>query len=407
MRYRSANDYMREIFGRKIYKISINGGFTGPNRDGTLGTRGCIFCSGAGSGDFSEDPALPISVQIEMAKKRVEAKLPRRRESAEDNPERSSSVDECAAERSNSGEEGAAERSSSVEEGAGERLNSGEEGAAERSSSGNGGAAEKLSSGGDGMSAKSCPRYMAYFQAFTNTYAPVDRLRDMFTEAIMHPDVVGLSIATRPDCLPEDVIDLLGKLNLIKPVWVELGLQTIHETTAEYIRRGYPLEVYTDVVKRLSGRVSHVITHVIIGLPGESLEDILETVRYVGNLSREVRTGMADIFLHRHESETATESESLNQSYCEIETTYGIKLQLLHVIRGTDLEEEYKKGAFECLSMDEYVNIVHDAIELLPEEMVVHRITGDGAKKTLIAPLWSADKKRVLNSLNRVLNKSK
>lgn len=301
MKYRSANDYMKEVFGRKIYKISINGGFTCPNRDGTLGTGGCIFCSGEGSGDFSEDASLSVSEQIENGKKRVEAKLPKNAD-------------------------------------------------------------------------KSLPQYMAYFQAFTNTYAPVEKLRKLFTEAVMHPDVVGISIATRPDCLPEDVIELLDELNKIKPVWIELGLQTVHQRTAEYIRRGYELPVYADTLKRLVGHVSHIITHVILGLPGETKEDMLETVRYVGDIAMIAPKNLI-----------------------------GIKLQLLHVIRGTDLEKDYQAGKFECLTLEEYADIIHDAIGSLPDDIVVHRITGDGAKRTLVAPLWSADKKKVLNTLNKIL----
>lgn len=301
MQYRSANDYMKEVFGRKIYKISINGGFTCPNRDGTLGTGGCIFCSGEGSGDFSEDAALSVSEQIENGKKRVEAKLPK-------------SAD------------------------------------------------------------KTLPQYMAYFQAFTNTYAPIEKLRKLFTEAIQHPDIVGISVATRPDCLPEDVIELLYELNIIKPVWVELGLQTVHQRTAEYIRRGYELPCYTDALKRLTGRVSHIITHVILGLPGETKEDMLETVRFVGDIAMIAPKNLI-----------------------------GIKLQLLHVIRGTDLEKDYLDGKFDCLTLEEYADLIHDAIDMLPDDIVVHRITGDGAKRTLVAPLWSADKKRVLNTLNKIL----
>ncbi len=301
MQYRSANDYMKEVFGRKIYKISINGGFTCPNRDGTLGTGGCIFCSGEGSGDFSEDAALSVSEQIENGKKRVEAKLPK-------------SAD------------------------------------------------------------KTLPQYMAYFQAFTNTYAPIEKLRKLFTEAIQHPDIVGISVATRPDCLPEDVIELLYELNNIKPVWVELGLQTVHQRTAEYIRRGYELPCYTDALKRLTGRVSHIITHVILGLPGETKEDMLETVRFVGDIAMIAPKNLI-----------------------------GIKLQLLHVIRGTDLEKDYLDGKFDCLTLEEYADLIHDAIDMLPDDIVVHRITGDGAKRTLVAPLWSADKKRVLNTLNKIL----
>ena len=302
-KYISTNDYMKQVFGRKIYKISINGGFTCPNRDGTLGTEGCIFCSGYGSGDFSEDAALSVTEQIEKAKVRVEAKMPQRN------------------------------------------------------------------------TASDVGRYMAYFQAFTNTYAPVERLRSLYMEAVNNPDIVGISIATRPDCLPDEVIDLLEEINKIKPVWVELGLQTVHAKSAEYIRRGYELPVYEDAMRRLRGKVAHIITHVILGLPGETREDMLESVRYVGSFVENAAAG----------------------------NEFGIKLQLLHVIRGTDLEKDYLAGHFSCMSMEEYVDLIADCIEALPENMVIHRITGDGAKKTLVAPMWSADKKRVLNALNKKL----
>ena len=284
---RTVNRYLREQYGTKVYKIALNGGFTCPNRDGTKGTGGCIFCSGSGSGDFAESPGLSVTEQIEEGKRRVEAKMPKE--------------------------------------------------------------------GG---------KYIAYFQAFTNTYAPVERLRALFTEAIRHPDVVILSIATRPDCLPPDVIALLAELSRIKPVWVELGLQTIHEKTAEYIRRGYPLLDYDEAVKRLREAGIYTITHVILGLPGETNEEMLETVSYVA------RSGVQ-----------------------------GIKLQLLHVLEGTDLAEEYRAGKFEVLSMDEYVGLVKESLARLPEEMTVHRMTGDGNRRELIAPLWSLDKKRVLNRI--------
>ena len=208
-------------------------------------------------------------------------------------------------------------------------------------------------------------KYIAYFQSFTNTYAPVSYLEPLFRAAIGHPDVAVLSIATRPDCLPEDVLDLLAELNRIKPVWVELGLQTIHPDTARYIRRGYELPVYDRAVSDLKARGIEVITHVILGLPGESREQILDTVRYVGA------------------------------------RTDGIKLQLLHVLRGTDLARDYAAGRFRTLELDEYCDLIVDCLRCLPEHVVVHRLTGDGAKKDLIAPLWSGDKKRVLNTLNR------
>ncbi len=287
MQYYSLNQYLKDTFGEKVYKIAIDGGFTCPNRDGSIDTRGCIFCSGMGSGDFAESRMNTITEQIENGKQRL--------------------------------------------------LN-------------------KISNG----------KYIAYFQAFTNTYAPVEELRSKYMEAVRHPDIVAISIATRPDCLSDDVIALLKEINEIKPTWVELGLQTIHENTAEYIRRGYPLDVYDEAVCRLKEIGVDIIVHVILGLPGESKKEMLETVRYVGN-------------------------SGVN----------GIKLQLLHVIRGTDLEHEYNNGVFDVMSMEEYTSLVADCIAILPERMVIHRMTGDGDKKTLIAPLWSGDKKRVLNLLNK------
>lgn len=288
MEYCSFNRYLRDTFGDKIYKISINAGFTCPNRDGTLGTRGCIFCSRGGSGDFAESSALSITQQIESGKARVQS---------------------------------------------------------------------KIKSG----------KYIAYFQAFTNTYAPIDILRSNFFEAINHKDIVALSIATRPDCLPDEVISLLDELNKIKPVFVELGLQTIHEKSAEYIRRGYPLSVYDKAVKKLKSIGINIVTHVIIGLPNESKEDMLQTVRYVCNAG-----------------------------------TNGIKLQLLHVLKNTDLADDYEAGKFKTLEMDEYLDIIKACVEIIPKDIVIHRLTGDGAKKDLIAPLWSADKKKVLNAINKL-----
>ena len=209
-------------------------------------------------------------------------------------------------------------------------------------------------------------KYIAYFQRFTGTYAPPDRLRSLYTQSILHPDVVALSIATRPDCLPDDTVALLSKLNRIKPVWAELGLQTVHETTAEYIRRGYPLSVYDDAVCRLHAAGIMVIVHMILGLPGETPDMMVETARYIGQSGAD-----------------------------------GIKFQLLHVLKGTDLAEDYCKGRFQVLSLDEYVQILESCVEAIPADMVVHRLTGDGAKRDLIAPLWSADKKHVLNEIKR------
>ncbi len=289
MKYYSLNNYLRDTFGCKVYKLSLDGGFTCPNRDGTIGTRGCIFCSAGGSGDFAESRALSITEQIEHGKKRVVSKIK------------------------------------------------------------------------DG-------KYIAYFQAFTNTYAPIDILRKKFFEALNHNDIVALSIATRPDCLGDDVIALLDELNKIKPVFVELGLQTIHEKTAEYIRRGYPLSVYDEAVKKLKAIGVNIVVHVIIGLPNESRDDILETVQYVCG-------------------------SGIN----------GIKLQLLHVLKNTDLANEYYRGNVKVLELAEYADIIKECVDIIPKSIVIHRLTGDGAKKDLIAPLWSADKKRVLNTINKAL----
>lgn len=288
MEYYSFNQYLRDKFGCKVYKISLNGGFTCPNRDGTIDTRGCIFCSAGGSGDFAESPSLSITQQIENGKKRVE---------------------------------------------------------------------KKIKSG----------KYIAYFQAFTNTYAPIDVLREKYFEAVNHPDIVMLSIATRPDCLSSEILNLLNEINKIKPVMVELGLQTIHEKTAKYIRRGYSLNVYDEAVKNLKYIGINTVVHLIIGLPFESKEDMLESVKYVCDSSID-----------------------------------GIKLQLLHILKGTDLEKDYQNGLFCALTMEEYLDIIKSCVEIIPKNIVIHRLTGDGAKKDLIAPLWSADKKRVLNAINKL-----
>lgn len=292
MEYLSFNKYLKDKFGQKVYKISLDGGFTCPNRDGKTGTRGCIFCSKGGSGDFDESREMSITEQIENGKKKVE---------------------------------------------------------------------KKIKSG----------KYIAYFQAFTNTYAPVEMLRQKYEEAINHPDIVALSIATRPDCLGDDVLRLLDEMNKIKPVFVELGLQTIHQKSAKYIRRGYDLSVYDKAVRDLKKIGVNVVVHVILGLPNESENDMLETVKYV----------------------------------CESGAN-GIKLQLLHVIDGTDLAKDYKKGLFKTLEFDEYVNLIVKCVKIIPKDIVIHRLTGDGAKKDLIAPLWSADKKRVLNAINKALRES-
>lgn len=286
--YKSVNDYYKQKFGYKVYKLSIDGGFTCPNRDGTIGTGGCIFCSALGSGEFAEK-GNSITEQLERAKTKVE---------------------------------------------------------------------KKIKNG----------KYIAYFQSFTNTYAPLEKLKKLYYEAIKPDYIVGLSIGTRPDCLSDDIIEFLKELNNIKPVCVELGLQTTNEETAQYIRRGYQNIVYFDAVKRLKAAGINVVTHIIIGLPFETKQDAINTTLNA------VSAG-----------------------------TDGIKFHLLHVLKNTDLENEYNAGKFECLTLPQYAEILKDCISVLPPEVVVHRITGDGAKKDLVAPLWSADKKRVLNFLNEYL----
>ncbi|MBQ6152494.1 MAG: TIGR01212 family radical SAM protein [Ruminococcus sp.] len=286
----SLSDYCKEKFGWKVYKLSLSSGCSCPNRDGKLGTKGCIFCSNGGSGEFAESAYLSVTEQLRAAKTRVEEKY-----------------------------KGAS--------------------------------------------------YIAYFQPFSNTYGDPAYLRALYYEAIAPHCVVGLSVATRPDCLEDEIIDLLSQINRVKPVTVELGLQTIHESTARYIRRGYSLSVYDDAVERLHKEGIEVVTHLILGLPGETPQMMLDSVKYVG------------------------------------QRTDGIKLQLLHVIEGTDLAEEYRKGRFQTLTLEEYTDILCRAIELLPEKVVIHRITGDGDKRSLIAPLWSADKKRVLNYINSEMDR--
>jgi radical SAM protein (TIGR01212 family) len=290
MFYTSLNDHYRRKFGCKVYKLSIDAGFTCPNRDGTLDTRGCIFCSEHGGGEFAQGICTSVREQLEKAKSRVSEKI---------------------------GPQG---------------------------------------------------KYIAYFQSFTNTYAPVSTLRRLYLEAMEPEEIVGLAIGTRPDCLQEDVIALLRELNRIKPITVELGLQTIHEDTARWMRRGYPTPVYDDGVRRLKEAGIEVVTHLILGLPGETAEMALASTCHA------VKVG-----------------------------TDGFKFHLLHVLKGTDLEQEYRSGAFECLELDEYARWLKLCLSALPEHIVVHRITGDGAKRDLVAPLWSADKKRVLNFLNNYL----
>lgn len=286
----TVNEYCRQQFGQKLYKLSLDGGMTCPNRDGMLDTRGCIFCSAGGSGDFTPNRNKPIEEQINEAKEKVSAKYK-----------------------------------------------------------------------GD--------KYIAYFQAYTNTYAPIETLRQIFMPVISRDDIAVLSIATRPDCLSDEVLVLLDELNQIKPVWVELGLQTIHEKTADYIRRGYRLAIYDKAIKDLNAIGIHTITHIILGLPGETKEDMLASVRHV-----------------------------------VLQKSKGIKLQLLHVLKNTDLAKDYQNGLFNTMEFEEYVDLVAECVKLLPTDMVVHRLTGDGPKSLLVAPIWSADKKRVLNALHKKMN---
>ncbi|WP_097015704.1 TIGR01212 family radical SAM protein [Anaerocolumna aminovalerica] len=290
--YYSLNYYLKQEFGQKVYKLSLNGGMTCPNRDGTLGTSGCIFCSLGGSGDFAASPELSVTNQIEEAKKLVKGKI-----------------------------------------------------------------------NGKDITEK----YIAYFQAYTNTYGEISHLRNIFTEAISHPDIAALSIATRPDCLADDVIALLADLNKIKPVWIELGLQTCHEKTSLLIRRGYSLSCFEEAVKNLHQINVTMVVHIILGLPGESFSDMLETISYITSFHKK---GMP---------------------------IQGIKLQLLHVLKNTDLA----KYSFHVLSLEEYMDILISCIEMLPKDMVIHRLTGDGPKSLLIAPLWSSNKKLVLNRIHK------
>lgn len=283
MYWNSLSDWLRAQYGTKVYKLALSSGCTCPNRDGTLGDRGCIFCDGAGAFAAAGD----IPSQISAAKARVSAKA-----------------------------------------------------------------------GPDA-------RYIAYFQSFTNTYGPPPRLRALYTAAIALPEVMALSIATRPDCLEPDILELLADLNRIKPVWVELGLQTIHPASAAYIRRGYDLPVYEAAVADLRALGITVVTHQILGLPGETRAEMAQTAHYIGQSGAN-----------------------------------GVKFHLLHVLRGTDLAADWQAGTFRTMELEDYIAALEDCVRSIPRDMVVHRLTGDGAKRDLLAPLWSGDKKRVLNAIH-------
>ena len=282
------NNSLKIQYNSKVYKLALSSGCTCPNRDGTLGSRGCVFCDGAGA--FAEQGDIPA--QLAAAKKRVAAKT--------------------------------------------------------------------------GANAK----YIAYFQSFTNTYGPAERLRGLYSAAMEPEDVVILSIATRPDCLPEEILSMLAELNQLKPVWVELGLQTIHPASAKYIRRGYDLPAYEDAVRRLKAADITVVTHQILGLPGESLHMMAETAQYIGESGAD-----------------------------------GIKFHLLHVLRGTDLAADWQAGKVQTMELEAYIAALEDCVRHIPREMVIHRLTGDGAKRDLLAPLWSGDKKRVLNAIHHAFHR--
>ena len=284
-RYYSFDSFLKNTFGEKIYKVSLDGGFTCPNRDGTIGTGGCIFCSEGGSGDFASDARLSIQDQITQGISLVAAKNP-------------------------------------------------------------------------------SSRYIAYFQAFTNTYAPVSRLRQLFTEAMEDPRIAALAIGTRPDCLPSDVLSLLKELNNQKPVFVELGLQTIHPSTAGLIRRGYPLSCFEEAVWNLSSIGVWTVVHLILGLPGETEEMMLESVRYLNSLP-----------------------------------VHGVKFSMLHILKGTDLADMYREDPFPVFTMESYIDLILRCIGNLRKDIVIHRLTGDGPSDLLIAPLWSLRKRTVLNEI--------
>lgn len=308
-RYHSLDYYLKNTYGTKMYKLALNAGMTCPNRDGKLGTTGCIFCSQGGSGEFAASKYLSIPEQIEEAKLLINTKVRRSIKVGDD--------------------------SYNVSD--------------------------------DGLTSEDAKlkkvKYIAYFQAYTNTYAPINYLRKVFYEAIKSSDVEIISIATRPDCLGPDVLDLIAEINRIKPVWIELGLQTIHEKTAKAIKRGYKLNVFDTAVNDLNKIGVNIIVHLILGLPGETENDMLDTINYIAK-----------------------------------QNVQGVKLQLLHILKNTALVN--LMPSMHILTMDEYTDLVIKCIERLPQEMVIHRLTGDGPKGTLLAPLWSKDKLTVMNTIN-------
>lgn len=308
-RYHSLDYYLKNTYGTKMYKLALNAGMTCPNRDGRLGTTGCIFCSQGGSGEFAASKYLSIPEQIEEAKLLINTKVKRSIKVGDDSY--------------NVSDDGLTPEDA--------KLNN--------------------------------VKYIAYFQAYTNTYAPINYLRKVFYEAIKSSDVEIISIATRPDCLGPDVLDLIAEINRIKPVWIELGLQTMHEKTAKVIKRGYKLNVFENAVNDLNKIGVNIIVHLILGLPGETEQDMLDTINYIAKQ-------------HIH----------------------GVKLQLLHILKNTALVN--LMPSMHILTMEEYTDLVIKCIERLPQEIVIHRLTGDGPKGTLLAPLWSKDKLTVMNTIN-------
>ncbi len=293
--YYSLDAYCKNRYGSKVYKIALDAGLTCPNRDGKLGSRGCIFCSAGGSGDFAVKPMDSVAEQLKAGQEMFGKK-------------------------------------------------------------------------------KTGNQFIAYFQAYTNTYGKIEYLAEIYEEALKQPQIVGISIATRPDCLPEEVLDLLVTLKNkypTKDIWVELGLQTIHEATAAYIRRGYKLEVFDAAVANLKARNIPVIVHIILGLPGENTEMVLKTIQYLNQLS-----------------------------------IFGIKLQLLHVLKETDLADDYLAGKFETLSKEDYMSLLITCLKHLSPDIVIHRLTGDGPKDLLIAPTWSLYKRDFFNTLHRHLKQT-
>lgn len=288
-RYNNLNYELRKKFGQKVMKLSFDGGFTCPNRDGTIGRKGCIFCGEEGSGEFAGNRKLSLIEQAEEQKELLKKKW-------------------------------------------------------------------------------DTNLYLGYFQNFTNTYKPVDELRKLYNEALDIDGVVGIAIATRPDCLDEDVLELLEEINNKTFLWVELGLQSIHERTEKIIRRGYKLDIYNEAIEKLNKRNIKVVTHMIIGLPLETLEDIMETANYIANTN-----------------------------------TWGIKLHSLYIQKDTDLYDYYKTNPFDIMTMEEYINLIVDIIEILPRDMVIHRLTGDGPRDLIIEPIWSLNKLKVLTTIDREL----